>query len=148
MESHGKMNRKVRNERVLGYGRSKGPGILHVSRVEVFNAGAIDWNAWHHVALVYDPLSGLDGVWTFFVDAKSIGTVANRSRPDDASLMVPRDLAIAGGYDGRNDGWRTPFRRLTAPFTGVIDDWKFTRKALTVQKLDWVPPTGCVMIVR
>jgi hypothetical protein len=115
---------------------------------ETFNAGAINWSAWHHVALVYDPLSGEEGVWTFFVDAKSIGTVANRSRPDDSLLMVPRDLAIAGGYDGRNDGWRTPCRLLAAPFTGVIDDWKFTRKALTAQELDWVPPSGCVLIVR
>ena len=113
-----------------------------------FNAGAIDWNAWHHVALVYDPLSGTEGVWTFFVDTKVIGTVANRSRPDDASLMVPRDLMIAGGYDGRNDGWRTPCRLLSAPFTGVIDDWKFTRKALTAQELDWIPPSGCVIVVR
>jgi hypothetical protein len=115
---------------------------------ETFNAGAIDWNAWHHVALAYDPLSGAEGAWTFFVDAKAVGTVANHSRPDDASLMVPRDLAIAGGYDGRNDGWRTPCRLLTAPFTGVIDDWKFTRKVLTAKELDWVAPSCCTIIVR
>ena len=36
MESHGKMNRKVINERVMGYGRGNGPGILDVSRVEVY----------------------------------------------------------------------------------------------------------------
>ena len=100
------------------------------------------------MALVYDPLSGTEGVWTFFVDTKVIGTVANRSRPDDASLMVPRDLAIAGGYDGRGDGFRKPCRMLTVPFTGMIDDWKFTRKALTAQELDWVPLSGGVIVVR
>ena len=100
------------------------------------------------MALVYDPLSGANGVWTFFVDAKAVGTAANRSRPDDSSLMVPRDLAIAGGYAGRVDGWRTPCRLLTAPFSGVIDDWKFTRKALTAQELDWIAPSGCVIVVR
>jgi len=113
-----------------------------------FNTGVIDWNAWHHVALVYDPLSGMEGEWTFFVDAKSIGTVSNRSRPDESSLMVPRDLAIAGCYDGRVDGWRTPCRLLTSPFTGVIDDWKFTRKVLTAKELDWVAPSGHVIVVR
>jgi hypothetical protein len=30
------MNRKVINERVMGYGRGNGPGILDVSRVEVY----------------------------------------------------------------------------------------------------------------
>ena len=127
-------------------GRANGRSTSHLK--ETFNPGAIDWNAWHHVALAYDPLSGMDGVWTFFVDAKSIGTATNRSRPDESSLMVPRDLAIAGGYDGRYDGWRLPCRLLTTPFTGVVDDWKFTRKVLTAKELDWVPPSGHVIVVR
>ena len=100
------------------------------------------------MALVYDPLSDVNGAWTFFVDAKAIGTAANRSLPDESSLTVPRDLAIAGGYAGRVDGWRTPCRLLTTPFTGVIDDWKFTRKALTAQELDWAPSAGSVLLIR
>ena len=45
-------------------------------------------------------------------------------------------------------GWRTPNRLLTAPFTGSIDDWKFTRKVLTAKELDWSQLVGLAIFLR
>jgi len=93
-------------------------------------------DAWHHVALAYDPNES--GTWRLYVDGTLVGSAANRWNPCGIDIRQPIFLIGADASDA------------DATFVGGLDLWRISTGTRAVADYLYppLPPPGTLLIVR
>jgi hypothetical protein len=85
--------------------------------MQLFSAGALTTNQWHHVAVTFDRTNTNIGNFRLYVNGLLTGAASN------ISLLMPQDLVVIGGHDSTNNTQRW--------FDGWFDDVALWRRVLT-----------------